>query len=316
MPNFHPALRRVLFIINLTDVSKTDLRTGRKVSNFFSRLTNFLWGYKFPGFYKVLKREALSTEGHQIPIKIFIPKGSKEPLPVFMYYHGGGFAYGTYDTKPNVCKAIAVKANCIVVSVDYRLSPEHPFPAAINDCYEATQWVAEHAQEFGGDGSRIAVGGESAGGNLSACVSVMARDKRTPKILHQTLLYPAVDMTMSEPSIEKNGEGYMLTKPLMVKFRTAYVPNETDRRNTYCSPTFADLKDLPPALVITAEYDPLVDEGNKYAEKLKAAGVPVRHKQFNDTIHDFTLMMPTVLPEAIESMEMVVEEVRKALSEA
>lgn len=314
MPNFHPALKRVLLIINLTDVSKTDLRTGRKVSNFFSRLTNFLWGHKYPRFYKVMEKQAPSTEGHQIPLKVFIPVESKTPLPVFMYFHGGGFAYGTYATKPNFCKSVAVKANCIVVSVDYRLSPEHPFPAAINDCYEATAWVAKHAHEFGGDGQRIAVGGESAGGNLSACVSVMARDKGTPKIVHQTLLYPAVDMTMSEPSIEKNGQGYMLTKPLMVKFRTAYVPNEQDRKSPYCSPIFADLKGLPAALVLTAEYDPLVDEGNKYAEKLKAAGVPVRHKQFNDTIHDFTLMMPRVLPEALESLEMVAEEVRKAFA--
>ena len=314
MPNFHPALRRILFIINLTDVSKTDLRNGRKVSNFFSRLTNFLWGYKYPDFYKVVKAAAPSPEGHEIPVKIFIPAASDQPLPVFMYYHGGGFAYGTYDTKPNFCKSIAVKANCIVVSVDYRLAPEHPFPAAINDCYHATQWVAQHIADYGGDGTRIAVGGESAGGNLAACVSVLARDKGTPAILHQTLLYPAVDMTMTEPSIEKNGKGYMLTKPLIEKFRKAYVPDEAQRSNPYCSPTFADLKNLPPALVLTAEYDPLVDEGNKYAAKLKAAGVAVRHKQFNDTIHDFTLIMPRVLPEAIESLEMMIEELRKAFA--
>ncbi|MFN8287552.1 MAG: alpha/beta hydrolase [Chitinophagales bacterium] len=314
MPNFHWRVRLILFFVNLADVSKRPLTKSRPVANFFTRLLNVIGGYKFPNFYSVTDKNFIAKEGHDLKLKVYTPYKTDKPLPVWLYIHGGGFAFGAYDARSNFCKTIATRADCIVVSIQYRLAPENPFPAAINDVYEAALWVSEHAHEFGGDATKMAVGGESAGGNLSAALSQMARDKGRPKIIHQTLLYPAVDATLNYPSIDECATGYMLTKSLMQKFHAAYVPNEADHKNPYCSPIYGELKGLPPATVITAEFDPLRDEGNMYAEKLKAAEVPVAHKEFKNTIHDFTMMATKHLPEARESLQMIVEEIKKAFA--
>lgn len=311
MSQFHYRLRIILFFVNLADVSKRTLQQSRPVANFFTRLMNVIGGYRFPHFYSVSDRSFKSKEGHEIKLKVYTPHKSPEPLPVWLYIHGGGFAFGTYDARSNFCKAIAARANCIVVSIQYRLAPENPFPAAPNDCYEAACWVSEHAHEFGGDAQKLAVGGESAGGNLSAVLAQMARDKGGLNIIHQTLMYPTVDAALNYRSIDEFATGYMLTKALMQKFHAAYLPNPADHKHPYCSPIYGELKGLPPATVITAEYDPLRDEGNLYAEKLQAAGVPVAHREFKNTIHDFTMMATKRLPEARESLEMIIEELRK-----
>lgn len=312
MPQFHYRLRIILFFINLADVSKRTLQQSRPVANFFTRLMNVIGGYKFPHFYSVADRSFISKEGHEIKLKIYTPRKTAQPLPVWLYIHGGGFAFGAYDARSNFCKAIATRANCIVVSIQYRLAPENPFPAAPNDCYEAACWVSEHAHEFGGDAQQIAVGGESAGGNLSAVLAQMARDKGGLKIIHQTLMYPTVDATLNYKSIDEFATGFMLTKALMHKFHEAYVPNVADHKHPYCSPIYGELKGLPPATIITAEYDPLRDEGNLYAEKLRAAGVAVAHREFKNTIHDFTMIATKRLPEARESLDMIIEELRRA----
>ncbi len=277
----------------------------------FMRLLDKWLGLRTPNFYAVSDASFQAAAGHQIKLKIFAPVKSDTPLPVWMYFHGGGFAHGAYDARINFPKAIAAKANCIVVSVEYRLSPEHPFPAALNDCYEATVWVSKNAAGFGGDGTKIAVGGESAGGNLAATVSLTARDKGTPKLLYQTLLYPATDGTHVHPSMEQNAKGYMLTRALVEQYGAAYIGNGA-QLNQYASPLHLQLNNLPPAQVITCGYDPLRDEGNLYAEKLAASGVTVRHKCYDNMIHDFVVMAPRFLPEAREVIDMIAEELRKA----
>lgn len=274
---------------------------------------NRWFAIKTKQFYKIQELSFTSNAGHRIPLRIFTPAKTTGKLPIWLYIHGGGFAHGTYRSRSNFCKHIAKQVNCIVVSVEYRLAPEHPFPAAPNDCFEALQWISYNADSFGADGSRIAVGGESAGGNLSAVLCLMARDKDGPKIRHQTLLYPATDARLQHVSIDTNGSGYMLTKDLVTNFRNTYLPNETDRTNPYTSPLLADLHGLPPALVITAGYDPLCDEGTAYAQRLSKAGVQVAHRHYPNMIHDFTMLLMRVLPEARNSVDVIINEIRNSL---
>jgi acetyl esterase len=222
-----------------------------------------------------------------IPVRIYTPEGTA-PFPVLLYFHGGGWVIGDLEVVDAPCRALAKESGCVVVSVDYRLAPEHKFPAASDDCYAATKWVSDNAAEIGVDPSRIAVGGDSAGGQLATVISQMARDKGGPAIAYQVLIYPVTDATISTASYEENAEGYLLTKEGMIWFFNHYMNEDTDRKDPLLSPTYAEsLAGLPPAIVITAEYDPLRDEGNAYAEKLKAAGVPVIHSQYPGMIHGF-----------------------------
>lgn len=228
----------------------------------------------------------------EIPIRIYTPAGSGS-YPLLVYFHGGGWVIGDIDTHDNVSRSLANGAGCIVVSVDYRLAPEHPFPAAPEDCYAATCWVAQHAPQFNGDPTRIAVGGDSAGGNLTAVVAQMARDRGGPLLAFQLMIYPATNFAMNTPSIRENGEGYGLTSDDMDWFTGHYLTSEEDKQNPLASPLLAsDLSGLPPALVITAEYDPLRDEGEQYGQKLKDAGVPVTISRYDGMIHGFISMAP------------------------
>ena len=226
----------------------------------------------------------------QIPVRIYTPVGTA-PFPVLVYFHGGGWVIGNLDTHDGICRSLANRVGCLVVSVDYRLAPEHPFPAAPEDCYAATRWLAEHAGSLGGDKGRIAVGGDSAGGNLAAVVALMARDRGGPKLAFQLLVYPATDTDFETRSYRENSEGYFLTRADMVWFWNHYAPRDEDRRNPYAAPLrAASLRGLPPALVITAEFDPLCDDGNAYAARLREDGVPVRLSQQDGLIHGFFQM--------------------------
>jgi len=225
-----------------------------------------------------------------IPVRIYTPEGDG-PFPVLVYFHGGGWVICNLDTHDGICRSLAKGTPCIVISVDYRLAPEHKFPAPPEDCYAATAWIAENAAQFNGDPAHIAVGGDSAGGNLSAVVSQMARDKGAPALSFQLLFYPATVFTMRLPSAEENGKGYNLTEEDMTWFTNHYLRNEEDKHNPLASPLLAtDLSGLPPALVITAEYDPLRDEGEMYGQKLKEAGVPVTITRYDGMIHGFVGM--------------------------
>ena len=226
----------------------------------------------------------------EIPVRIYTPVGTA-PFPVLVYFHGGGWVIGNLDTHDGICRSLANRVGCLVVSVDYRLAPEHRFPAAPEDCYAATRWLAEHAGSLGGDKGRIAVGGDSAGGNLAAVVALMARDRGGPKLAFQLLVYPATDTDFETRSYRENSEGYFLTRADMVWFWNHYAPRDEDRRNPYAAPLrAASLRGLPPALVITAEFDPLCDDGNAYAARLREDGVPVRLSQQDGLIHGFFQM--------------------------
>lgn len=216
--------------------------------------------------------------------------------PILVYFHGGGFVVGGLDTHDNVCQKLADESGWTVVSVDYRLAPENPFPAALEDAYAATEYIDENPEEFGGNGT-LAVGGDSAGANLSAGVSMMARDAEldvtsdvvAPDIAHQVLYYPVCGSPFEAyPSREENAQGYFLEKETMEWFQDQYVQSPAHSRNGYLSPLLVDdLSGLPPATVVTAGFDPLRDEGEAFAEELEAAGNEVLHAEYDDMIHGF-----------------------------
>lgn len=251
----------------------------------------------------------IPTAGHPIPIRVYQPFNRLQ-MPILMYFHGGGFVIGDLDSHDNLCRRLAKLSHCIVVAVHYRRAPEHKFPAAAEDCYLATKWIAENAKTFDGDASRLAVSGDSAGGNLATVVTMMCRDKGGPKISQQILIYPTTDGTMSFPSVERNGKGRILTREMMQWFVDQYKSPQTDLKDPYFSPYWSDnLKNLPPALVITAEYDPLLDDGARYAEKLKAAGVPVEYIEYQGMVHVF-FQMPKYLKKGKEAHEKVAKTLR------
>jgi acetyl esterase/lipase len=220
-----------------------------------------------------------------IPIRVYRPDVGGS-LPILVWYHGGGWVIGSIETHDTTCRALANLTPCIVVSVEYRLAPEARFPAAPEDCYAATRWVAEHGAELGGDPSRLAVGGDSAGGNLAAAIALMARDRGGPSIAFQLLVYPVTDYNFETSSYREMAEGYGLTRDTMQYFWELYLADPA-AANPLTSVLQADLAGLPPALVITAEYDPLRDEGDAYAAKLQAAGVQVEHVSYPGQIHGF-----------------------------
>jgi acetyl esterase/lipase len=230
-------------------------------------------------------------------------RSEEQPLPALVYFHGGGFVIGDLDTHDVVCRTLANAAQCAVLSVEYRKAPEAPFPAAVDDCFAAVRWAAANAPALGIDAARIAVGGDSAGGNLAAVVSLLARDAGGPAIAFQLLIYPATDQRMGFPSIDRNGTGYLLTREGMLYFRGHYLPRADDWLDWRASPLLADrLAGLPPAYVLTAGYDPLVDEGAAYAERLTREGVPTEYKNYPDMIHGF-ITMGRVIDTANDALE-------------
>jgi acetyl esterase len=222
-----------------------------------------------------------------VPARVYRP--SPEPdLPVIVYFHGGGWTIGSVDQFDLITRQIANATDAIVVSVDYRLSPEHPFPAPLDDCWRALQWTAKNAASFGGDSTRLAVMGDSAGGNLAAVCALLARDEGGPDIALQVLVYPVVDCDFDTSSYRANGRGHVLTLNDMEWFFSCYLGAAGDRTDWRVSPLRApDLHGVAPAVVITAEFDPLRDEGDAYAGRLAAAGVPVVHLPYDGMIHAF-----------------------------
>jgi acetyl esterase len=243
--------------------------------------------------YSVEDREIPSVAG-KIPIRIYTPREVQPdiPLPVLVFFHGGGWVVGDLDTYDIPCRYLCHQADCIVVSVDYRLAPEHKFPAAVEDTWTATQWVAANAATFGGDPTRIAVGGESAGANLATVVAQLAKVKGGPNLVFQLMLYPPIYMVPQFPSRQLNGQGYLLTTEFINWCEQHYLNSDADRLDPRAAPGLTeDLKGLPPALIITAGFDPFVDEGYNYAEKLRGAGVEVEYTCYEDMIHGFIILL-------------------------
>lgn len=227
---------------------------------------------------------------HDIPIRIYYPDASGT-FPVMVFYHGGGWVIGDLETADAACRNLAMAGQWVVVSVDYRLAPEHVFPAAVEDAYAAVVWATENTDRLQGNG-RIAVGGESAGGNLAAVVSLKARDEDGPAIHCQCLLYPVTDIDTSHASYAENGSGYILEEATMAWFWATYCPDAALRRDPMATPQSAgSLANLPPAVVVTAEFDILRDEGSAYAQAMQAAGGEVTHLNCAGLLHDFLGMV-------------------------
>ena len=232
----------------------------------------------------------ITGPGGEIPIRLYYPQGNS-PYPVVVYFHGGGWVIGNLDTHHALCHALSKTSGCLVVAVDYRLAPENPYPAAIEDAYAATCWVADNAKAIRAAESRIAVLGDSAGGTLATVAAMMARDRGKPDIALQVLIYPITDYNFNTASYLNNGEGYMLTRDLMKWFWNLYLADEKVADQPYVSPLRAtDLSGLPEALILTAEFDPLCDEGEAYAQRLQEAGIRVKLTRYNGMIHGFMRM--------------------------
>ena len=247
------------------------------------------------------------------PLAVRIYRASTEPnQPVIVYFHGGGFVIGNLESHDGTCRRLCHAIGCTVVSVDYRLAPEHVFPAAVVDSYAATDWVADNAKALKIDPARIAIAGDSAGGNLAAVVALIARDRGGPAICHQLLTYPVTDMGFKSESYTTNGTGYFLTKDMMVWFGVQYVPSGHPIEDPLLSPLYAaDLSKLPPATVITAEYDPLRDEGEAYAKRLEDAGVPTKLIRYDGVFHGF-FSMNGAIDQADEAHAFAAGELKKA----
>ncbi len=238
---------------------------------------------------------APGPDGNSVAVRVYRPT-AEDDLPVLMYFHGGGHVMGDIEVADKPCRQLANVTGCVVVSVDYRLAPEHRAPAGAEDCYAVTRWAAANGPLIGADPARLGVSGDSAGGGLAASVALMARDRGGPALDLQILIYPMADLSGSGyPSRVENAEGYLLTSRALEWFNTQLLDKAEDISNPYVSPASAtDLAGLPRAVVVTAGYDPMRDEGNAYASRLSAAGVPVLHLENPSMIHGFIWMAGVV----------------------
>ena len=262
----------------------------------------------------VAEVRALRTDGG-VPLRLYRPllPEAVTPLPVLLYFHGGGWTIGDLDTHDVLCRQLCAAAGVAVVAVDYRLGPEHRFPAALDDCLAATRWVRREAAALGIDGTRLAVGGDSAGGNLAAVVALSLRDAGDAALAFQLLIYPATDQRAIAASHTTNGEGYLLTSDSIAYYRGHYIADPAQWTDWRVSPLLAaDLRRLPPALVLTAGYDPLRDEGLQYADALSAAGNRVQYVCFERQVHGF-ITMGRVLDEANTAVALCAHALRQAL---
>jgi acetyl esterase len=229
-----------------------------------------------------------------VPVRVYAPS-TDQLLPALVFFHGGGWVKGSLQSHDVVCRALANGAGCVVVSVDYRLAPEHRFPAAIDDAFASLQYVAAHAAELGIDADRLAVAGDSAGGNLAAAAALLARDSGGPRLAQQLLIYPVLEYNLDTDSYLANADGFMLTREAMRFYWRHYLRSDADGDDPRASPLRASRFDgLPSALIITAEFDPLRDEGRAYALRLEAAGVPVTYSEYAGLVHGFVTYMDVV----------------------
>ena len=291
-----------------------DARTPAEARALYSASTA-AFAPQTPDLRDVADRTIPGPDG-PVPVRVYTPQAAGA-LPILVYFHGGGWVFGDLETHDAMCRIVADAAECLVVAVDYRLAPEHKFPAGLKDCIAATRWCAAHGTEIGGDPARIAVGGDSAGGNLAAATAQAARNSDGggggPKLAFQWLIYPAVDFTADNASLRDNADGYLLTRAAIDWTLAQYTAGPGEAQDPRASPALErDLAGLPPALVQTAEYDPLRDDGELYGERLREAGVPVKVSRYDGMIHGF-YFMEGVLGQAKDLHEEVATEVRAAL---
>ncbi len=305
-----PQARALLDLIEQRNLPPTHLLSPDEAR----RLYRERRGFTQPDPRPLAEVRALSAPGPagEIPLRLFRPAGLTAPAPLLVYFHGGGWVIGDLDTHDVLCRELADEGRCVVVAVDYRMGPEHRFPAAVDDALAATRWLFSQADALGLDSGRTALGGDSAGGNLAAAVAQALRDggDSTQPVL-QLLIYPATDMRAVAPSHRHNGQGYLLTADTIAYFRGHYIdPGQHD--DPRASPLLhPDLSGLPPALVITAGFDPLRDEGRQYADALSAAGTPAQYICFERQIHGF-ITMGRVLAEAHTAVGLCAAALRRA----
>jgi acetyl esterase len=247
-----------------------------------------------PPLLKSVEPLAIAAASGVIPARVYTPRTLRQSdglAPCLVFFHGGGWVIGDLDSHDVACRKLADEGQLIVISVDYRLAPEDKFPAAVDDAFAATAWIADHARELGIDATRLVVGGDSAGGNLAAVVAISARERNGPSISGQVLIYPATDFAMMHPSHREPETSILLTHTVIRWFRDHYLNSPADAKNWRASPARAEtLAGLPPAFVMTAGADPLRDEGEEYARRLERAGVPVTYRTFPGQFHGFFTM--------------------------
>lgn len=258
---------------------------------------------------------AIPGPAGDIPARVYTPVAAGgEPLPTLVFFHGGGFVIGSVETHDGLSRMLANDSACRVISVDYRMAPEHKFPAAVEDAFAAVAWIEKHAAELGVDANRLAVGGDSAGGNLAAVVAHMARDAGAPKLAFQLLLFPVTEIDADTVSRREFAEGYFLEGQTLEWFFDHYLGADADRSDPKASPLLAaKFTALPPAYIMVAGFDPLHDEGVAYAEKLRDAGVPVTLDDYPEMVHDF-IYLQAVLPQAAEALGSAAKAVKAALT--
>jgi acetyl esterase len=310
----HPQAQALLDLIQQRGVPPTHTLTPADARTLYRERRSFTQ----PDSPPIGACQDLLAEGPlgKIPLRLYRPVGSHEnaALPVLVYFHGGGWVIGDLDTHDTLCRQLSNGAGVEVISVEYRMGPEHKFPAAVDDCITATRWVHAHAAELHIDPARIAVGGDSAGGNLAAVVAIAARDAGDLPLAYQLLIYPATDQHRGLPSHTTNGQGYMLTSDSLSYFAGHYFADKTQYDDWRASPLLRDdLSRLPPALVLTAGYDPLRDEGAAYAERLTAAGGQATYVCFEREIHGF-ILMGKVLDEANTAVALCAAELKRVLA--
>ncbi|WP_299448068.1 alpha/beta hydrolase [uncultured Phycicoccus sp.] len=259
---------------------------------------------------------APARDDHEIPLRIYRPRALRDArtdVPVVLWFHGGGWVWGNLVDYDSLCTLIAARVGAVVVSVDYRMAPEHRAPRAALDCVDATTWVAASGDVLRADTRRMAVAGDSAGGNLAAVVAQVMRDHAMTNLRHQALIYPATDLTMASPSLEEHADAPVLTRRSVDAFRDHYLSPGADPRDPLVSPLWGDLRDLPPALVQTADVDPIRDDGIRYAAALEAAGVRTRLTNYLGVPHGFA-SFPGASPLGRQQRAELVTELSRALT--
>ena len=310
----HPQAQALLRLMEEKGVPPTHTLTPAQARAFYRERRTFTQPDP-PEVGSVQDLQASGPAG-PVPVRSYRPAGSSptDVLPVLVYFHGGGWVIGDLDTHDVLCRQLCNLSGCAVVAVDYRMGPEHRFPAAVDDAMAATRWVHAQAQALKVDASRLAVGGDSAGGNLAAVVALAARDAGDLPIAFQLLIYPATDQRRGAPSHAANGQGYLLTKETMDYFHDHYLPDAHQDLDWRASPLLhANHAKLPPAFVLTAGYDPLRDEGLQYAQKLSEAGSRAALVNFERQIHGF-ILMGRVLDEANVAVQLCAAQLRQALA--
>jgi acetyl esterase len=309
----HPQARALLDLMQEKGVPPTHTLTPAAARAAYRDRRSYL--QPAPPEVASIRTFAMPGPGGELPLRLYRPLGSAPDalLPVLVYYHGGGWTIGDLETHDTLCRELANGAGCAVTAVDYRMGPEHRFPAAVDDANAALRWIHANAATLKLDGSRIAVGGDSAGGNLAAVAAIAARDGGGPALAFQLLIYPATDMRRVAKSHETNGQGYLLTRDTIAYFRGHYVNDDRDDLDWRASPLLAgNLAGLPPAFILTAGYDPLRDEGLQYAQRLTEAGSRASLVCFERMIHGF-ILMGRVLDEASTAVQLCAAQLRQAL---